>query len=106
LARATLILRIPISPSNGKSSVLPTDELRQSFVDATVAQAEILGLTIPDPNLKWNEARGHYDFSEINWDEFWQVVKGNGPCNKERLAARIKAKEDGAWVRRSRYRFC
>jgi ring-1,2-phenylacetyl-CoA epoxidase subunit PaaA len=75
------------------------DELRQSFVDATVAQAEILGLTIPDPNLKWNEARGHYDFSEINWDEFWQVVKGNGPCNKERLAARIKAKEDGAWVR-------
>jgi ring-1,2-phenylacetyl-CoA epoxidase subunit PaaA len=75
------------------------DELRQSFVDATVAQAEILGLTIPDPNLKWNEARGHYDFSEINWDEFWQVVKGHGPCNKERLAARIKAKEDGAWVR-------
>jgi ring-1,2-phenylacetyl-CoA epoxidase subunit PaaA len=75
------------------------DELRQSFVDATVAQAEILGLTIPDPNLKWNEARGHYDFSEINWDEFWQVVKGNGPCNKERLAARVKAKEEGAWVR-------
>ena len=75
------------------------DELRQSFVDATVSQAEILGLTIPDANLKWNEARGHYDFSEINWDEFWQVVKGNGPCNKERLAARVKAKEDGAWVR-------
>ena len=75
------------------------DELRQSFVDATVSQAEILGLTIPDPNLKWNEARGHYDFSEINWDEFWQVVKGNGPCNKERIAARLKAKEDGLWVR-------
>lgn len=75
------------------------DELRQSFVDATVPQAEILGLTIPDPNLKWNEERGHYDFSEINWDEFWQVVKGNGPCNKERLAARIRAKEDGLWVR-------
>jgi len=75
------------------------DELRQSFVDATVPQAEILGLTIPDPNLKWNEERGHYDFSEINWDEFWQVVKGNGPCNRERLAARIKAKEDGLWVR-------
>lgn len=74
------------------------DELRQSFVDATVPQAEILGLTIPDPNLKWNEERGHYDFSEINWDEFWQVVKGNGPCNKERLEARIKAKEDGLWV--------
>ena len=75
------------------------DELRQSFVDASVSQAEILGLTIPDPNFKWNEARGHYDFSEINWDEFWQVVKGNGPCNKERIAARLKAKEDGLWVR-------
>lgn len=75
------------------------DELRQSFVDATVPQAEILGLTIPDPNLKWNEERGHYDFSEIDWNEFWQVVKGNGPCNKERLAARVKAKEEGAWVR-------
>ncbi len=75
------------------------DELRQSFVDATVPQAEILGLVIPDENLKWNEERGHYDFSEINWDEFWQVVKGNGPCNKERLAARVKAKEDGLWVR-------
>jgi ring-1,2-phenylacetyl-CoA epoxidase subunit PaaA len=75
------------------------DELRQSFVDASVSQAEILGLAIPDPNLKWNEARGHYDFSEINWDEFWQVVKGNGPCNKERIAARLKAKEDGLWVR-------
>ena len=75
------------------------DELRQSFVDATVEQAQILGLTIPDPNLKWNEERGHYDFSDINWDEFWQVVKGNGPCNKERLAARVKAKEEGMWVR-------
>ena len=81
------------------------DELRQSFVDATVPQAEILGLTIPDPNLKWNEERGHYDFSEINWDEFWQVVKGNGPCNKERLAARIKAKEDGLWVREAAIAF-
>jgi ring-1,2-phenylacetyl-CoA epoxidase subunit PaaA len=75
------------------------DELRQSFVDATVSQAQILGLTIPDPNLKWNEDRGHYDFSEINWEEFWQVVKGNGPCNKERIAARLKAKEEGLWVR-------
>jgi ring-1,2-phenylacetyl-CoA epoxidase subunit PaaA len=75
------------------------DELRQSFVDATVSQAEILGLTIPDPNLKWNEEKGHYDFSEINWEEFWQVVKGNGPCNKERIAARLKAKEEGLWVR-------
>jgi len=75
------------------------DELRQNFVDATVAQAEILGLTIPDENLKWNEERGHYDFSEINWDEFWQVLAGNGPCNKERVEARLKAKQDGAWVR-------
>ena len=75
------------------------DELRQSFVDATVPQAEILGLTIPDPNLKWNEERGHYDFSPINWDEFWQVVNGNGPCNKERIDARKKAKENGMWVR-------
>jgi ring-1,2-phenylacetyl-CoA epoxidase subunit PaaA len=73
--------------------------LRQRFVDATVDQANILGVTLPDPDLKWNEARGHYDFGEINWDEFWNVVKGNGPCNKQRLAARVKAHENGAWVR-------
>lgn len=84
---------------NWKIKRFTNDELRQSFVDATVPQAEILGLTIPDPNLKWNEERGHYDFSEINWDEFWQVVKGNGPCNKERIEARVKAKENGLWVR-------
>jgi ring-1,2-phenylacetyl-CoA epoxidase subunit PaaA len=75
------------------------DELRQNFVDATVPQAEILGLKIPDENLKWNEERGHYDFSSINWDEFYQVLAGNGPCNKERIEARRKAKEEGAWVR-------
>ncbi|MEM7513388.1 MAG: 1,2-phenylacetyl-CoA epoxidase subunit PaaA, partial [Bacteroidota bacterium] len=75
------------------------DELRQQFVDMTVSQAEILGITIPDPDLKWNEERGHYDFGEIDWDEFWQVVKGNGPCNKERLAAKNKAWDEGAWVR-------
>ncbi len=75
------------------------DELRQAFVDATVPQAELIGLTIPDPKLKWNEERGHYDFGDIDWDEFWQVVGGNGPCNKERIEARVKAKEDGAWVR-------
>lgn len=75
------------------------DELRQQFVDMTVPQAEILGITIPDPDLKWNEERGHYDFGEIDWDEFWQVVKGNGPCNKERLAAKNKAWDEGAWVR-------
>jgi len=75
------------------------DELRQQFVDNTVPQAEYLGLTVPDPDLKWNEQRGHYDFGEIDWEEFWQVVKGNGPCNKERMKARVDAWENGAWVR-------
>lgn len=75
------------------------DELRQRFVDMTVPQAELLGITIPDPDLKLNEETGNYSFGEINWDEFWQVVKGHGPCNKDRLAARVKAHEDGAWVR-------
>ena len=75
------------------------DELRQQFIDNTVPQAEYLGLTIPDPDLKWNEERNHYDFGVINWDEFWQVVKGNGPCNKERIDARQKAWDDGEWVR-------
>ena len=75
------------------------DELRQQFVDNTVPQAEILGITIPDKNLKWNEKRGHYEFGEIDWEEFWNVVKGNGPCNKERLDTRRAAHEEGAWVR-------
>jgi ring-1,2-phenylacetyl-CoA epoxidase subunit PaaA len=75
------------------------DELRQKFIDMTVPQAEYLGLTIPDPALKWNEERGHYDFGSINWDEFWEVVKGNGPCNKQRIADRTAARENGAWVR-------
>ena len=75
------------------------DELRQMFVDATVPQAELIGLTVPDPDLKWNEETGHYEFGEINWDEFWQVVKGNGPCNKDRIDTRRKAKEEGMWVR-------
>ncbi|HTO15109.1 MAG TPA: 1,2-phenylacetyl-CoA epoxidase subunit PaaA [Edaphocola sp.] len=75
------------------------DDLRQKFIDVTVEQAKILGLTIPDPDLKWNEERGHYDFGEINWDEFWNVVKGNGPCNRERLEARKTAWEKGTWVR-------
>jgi ring-1,2-phenylacetyl-CoA epoxidase subunit PaaA len=81
------------------------DELRQAFVDATVPQAELIGLTVPDPKLKWNEERGHYDFGDIDWDEFWQVVGGNGPCNKERIEARVKAKEDGAWVREAALAF-
>lgn len=75
------------------------DELRQQMVDITVPQAEMIGLTIPDPDLKWNEVTGHYDFGEIDWDEFWQVVKGNGPCNKDRVDTRRKAKENGEWVR-------
>jgi ring-1,2-phenylacetyl-CoA epoxidase subunit PaaA len=75
------------------------DELRQKFIDVTVEQAKLIGLTVPDADLKWNEATGHYDFGEINWDEFWNVVKGNGPCNKERLETRTKAWEEGSWVR-------
>ena len=75
------------------------DELRQQFVDMIAEQVKLLGMTLPDPDLRWNESRNHYDFGEINWDEFWQVVKGNGPCNKQRLDARRKAWEEGAWVR-------
>jgi ring-1,2-phenylacetyl-CoA epoxidase subunit PaaA len=75
------------------------DDMRQKFVDMTVAQAEYLGLTIPDPDLKWNEETGHYEFGEIDWTEFNEVVKGNGPCNKERVAAKQKAWSEGEWVR-------
>ena len=77
------------------------DELRQDFIDKTVAQAELIGLKIPDPELKWNEERGSYDFGEIDWDEFWGVVNGNGPCNEQRLNHHIKAHEDGEWVRKA-----
>ncbi|MDO8997698.1 MAG: 1,2-phenylacetyl-CoA epoxidase subunit PaaA [Sediminibacterium sp.] len=75
------------------------DELRQKFVDVCAEQVKVLGFTLPDKDLKWNEESRHYDFGAINWDEFWQVVQGNGPCNKERLDARKKAWEEGAWVR-------
>ncbi|PCJ80458.1 MAG: 1,2-phenylacetyl-CoA epoxidase subunit A [Bacteroidetes bacterium] len=75
------------------------DELRQRMVDMTVPQAELIGLKIPDPDLKWNEDTGHYDFGEIDWVEFNNVLSGNGPCNNERLEARNKAHDDGAWVR-------
>jgi ring-1,2-phenylacetyl-CoA epoxidase subunit PaaA len=93
-----------VSPNSAQSlkwkiKRFSNDELRQKFVDATVPQAEILGIYLPDPLLKYNEARGHYDFGPIDWEEFFQVVAGNGPCNKERLAARVKAHEEGAWVR-------
>jgi ring-1,2-phenylacetyl-CoA epoxidase subunit PaaA len=77
------------------------DELRQRFVDATVEQANILGMSLPDPLLKWNEQRQHYDFGPINWDEFNNIVKGNGPCNKQRLKARKDAHEKGEWVRQA-----
>ncbi len=75
------------------------DELRQRFVDMVAEQVKVLGLTIPDPELRWNEERGHYDFGPIDWDEFWNVVKGNGPCNQQRLRTRVQAYEEGAWVR-------
>ena len=75
------------------------DELRQRFVDMIVEQAKVLGLRVPDPDLKWNAERNHYDFGRINWEEFWNVVSGNGPCNKQRLDARRQAWEEGAWVR-------
>lgn len=75
------------------------DELRQKFVDQTVPQAEYLGLTVPDKTLKWNDEKGGYDFAEPDWDEFFEVIQGNGPCNTERLAARNKAWDDGKWVR-------
>jgi ring-1,2-phenylacetyl-CoA epoxidase subunit PaaA len=75
------------------------DELRQNFVDMIAEQAKVLGMTLPDPEMKWNKQRNHYDFGEINWEEFWNVVKGNGPCNKERLDARRKAWDNGKWVR-------
>lgn len=81
------------------------DELRQQFVDATDPQAKLIGLTIPDKDLKFNEETGHYEFGEIDWTEFWEVVKGNGPCNTERIDARRKAKEDGEWVREAALAF-
>lgn len=75
------------------------DELRQKFVDMTVPQAQHLGLTMPDPDLRWNEQRGHYDFGAIDWDELYRVIKGHGQCNKQRMATRRKADEEGRWVR-------
>ena len=78
---------------------ISNDDLRQRFVDATVPQAAVLGVTLPDPDLRWNEETQHHDYGAIDWDEFWATVNGNGPCNKERLATRVKAYEDGQWVR-------
>jgi ring-1,2-phenylacetyl-CoA epoxidase subunit PaaA len=75
------------------------DSLRQRFVDVTVPQAEFLGLKIPDKNLKWNEETGHYDFGDLPWDEFIEILKGNGPCNKKRLETKRKAQAENAWVK-------
>ena len=84
-----------------KIKLFSNDELRQKFVDNTVPQVHQLGLTVPDSKLKWNESTQHYEFGEINWNEFNTVIAGRGPCNQERLAARRKAWEDGQWVRES-----
>jgi ring-1,2-phenylacetyl-CoA epoxidase subunit PaaA len=75
------------------------DDLRQQFVDMTVPQAEYLGVRLPDPDLAWNEERGHYDFGAIDWEEFWSVVKGNGPMNRQRLEHKVTAWEENRWVR-------
>jgi ring-1,2-phenylacetyl-CoA epoxidase subunit PaaA len=75
------------------------DDLRQKFIDMTVPQAIKLGITLPDPDLRWNEERGHWDFGDIDWEEFWRVLKGDGPCNAQRIDTRVAAHEEGAWVR-------
>jgi len=77
------------------------DDLRQRFVDMTVPQAEKLGVTLPDPELRWNAERGHYDFGSVDWDEFMAVVKGSGPCNAQRIERRRAADDEGAWVRQA-----
>ena len=77
------------------------DDLRQQFIDKTIAQVELIGLTVPDKDLKWNEQRESYDFGDMDWDEFWSVVNGNGPCNKQRLEHHINAHENGSWVRKA-----
>jgi ring-1,2-phenylacetyl-CoA epoxidase subunit PaaA len=82
-----------------KIKLFSNDELRQRMVDQTVPQAEFLGLSIPDPDLRWNEERGQYDFGAIDWSEFYNVLKGNGPCNRDRIQTRRKAWDDGAWFR-------
>jgi ring-1,2-phenylacetyl-CoA epoxidase subunit PaaA len=82
-----------------KIKLLTNDQLRQRFVDQTVPQADYLGLKVPDPDLKWNAVTGHYDFGQINWSELYNVIKGNGPCNRERMRVRRAADEEGIWVR-------
>jgi ring-1,2-phenylacetyl-CoA epoxidase subunit PaaA len=81
------------------------DELRQKFVDVIAEQVKFLGMHLPDPDLKWNEERSHYDFGKINWEEFRNVINGKGPCNRQRLDARKQAWEDGAWVREAAVKY-
>lgn len=88
-----------IQSMNWKIKRFSNDDLRQKFVDVTAEQIKLLGMALPDPDLKWNEERRHYDFGTIDWTEFWNVVKGNGPCNKQRLDARRNAWDEGKWVR-------
>src|ERR1700745_3467287 len=85
--------------SRWKIKLLTNDQLRQRFIDQTVPQADYLELTIPDPDLKWNQEAGHHDFGRTDWTEFYNVIKGYGPCNTQRLRDRRQAKADGAWVR-------
>lgn len=92
------------SPRSGKAfdwkiKRQSNDELRQKFIDKTVQQAEVIGLTVPDPQLKWNEEKGAYDFGPIDWEEFKRVINGNGPCNKQRINHHIQFHQEGAWVR-------
>ncbi len=82
-----------------KIKLFSNDDLRQRFIDQTAPQADALGLVIPDADLQWNAERGHYDFGAVDWDEFYRVVRGDGPCNRDRLRARIDAWKEGAWVR-------
>jgi ring-1,2-phenylacetyl-CoA epoxidase subunit PaaA len=94
------------SPNSGnamkwKIKRASNDVLRQKFIDKTVQQAEVIGLSIPDKDLKWNEATNHYDFGAINWAEFNEVINGNGPCNRQRMTNHLKAHNDGAWVRKA-----
>ena len=92
------------SPNSAQSMLwkikrFSNDELRQRFVDVCAEQVKLLGMRLPDEQLSWNAERQQYDFGPINWEEFWNVINGNGPCNKERLTARVQAHADGAWVR-------
>ena len=87
--------------SSGQRKRETNDDLRQQFIDKTVPQAELIGLKIPDPKCKFNETTGHYESSDIDWNEFWNVIKGNGPCNRQRLEHHKKAHNDGSWVRQA-----